>query len=171
VILIAFFAVTALLAIPGVFGVMAYSLSRRTRKFGVRVAPGATPADLVPMVLGQGMRTILIGVAIESVGSLALTQTVSLLFGVTDRSGHIRGSDAVADGSGAAGLLAPGQARDETGSDGGVAVPAAALAPRMIPDRGANSAELGEPHLQIRSLLQVDAFDEAHLARAERHDY
>jgi putative ABC transport system permease protein len=83
VILIAFFAVTALLAIPGVFGVMAYSLSRRTRKFGVRVAPGATPADLVPMVLGQGMRTILIGVAIESVGSLALTQTVSLLFGVT----------------------------------------------------------------------------------------
>jgi ABC-type antimicrobial peptide transport system permease subunit len=84
VILIAFFAVTALLAIPGVFGVMAYSLSRRTRKFGVRVAPGATPADLLPMVLGQGMRTILIGVAIGSVGALALTQTVSpLLLGVT----------------------------------------------------------------------------------------
>jgi putative ABC transport system permease protein len=85
VILIGFFGSTALLlASAGVFGVMAYSVSRRTREFGVRVALGATPHDVLRMVLGQGMRTILIGVAIGIVGSFALTQTVSsLLFGVT----------------------------------------------------------------------------------------
>ena len=85
VILIGFFGITALLlASAGVFGVMAYSVSRRTREFGVRVALGATPHDVLSMVLGQGMRTILIGVAIGIAGSFALTQTVSsLLFGVT----------------------------------------------------------------------------------------
>ncbi len=85
VILIGFFGVTALLlAAAGVFGVMAYSVSRRTREFGVRVALGATSSDVLRMVLGQGMRTILIGVAIGIVGSFALTRAVSsLLFGVT----------------------------------------------------------------------------------------
>jgi predicted permease len=84
-ILIGFFGITALLlASAGVFGVMAYSVSRRTREFGVRVALGATPRDVLRMVLGQGMRTILIGVAIGIAGSFALTRTVSsLLFGVT----------------------------------------------------------------------------------------
>jgi putative ABC transport system permease protein len=85
VILIGFFAITALLlASAGVFGVMAYSVSRRTREIGVRVAIGATSQDVLRMVLGQGMRTILIGVAIGILGSFALTRTVSsLLFGVT----------------------------------------------------------------------------------------
>jgi putative ABC transport system permease protein len=85
VILIGFFGITALLlATAGVFGVMAYSVSRRTREFGVRIALGATPGNVVRMVLGQGMRTIVIGIAIGIVGSFALTKTVSsLLFGVT----------------------------------------------------------------------------------------
>jgi len=85
VILIGFFGLTALLlASAGVFGVMAYAVSRRTREFGVRIALGATSGDVLRMVLGQGMRTILIGVAIGIVGSFALTQAVSsLLFGVT----------------------------------------------------------------------------------------
>jgi putative ABC transport system permease protein len=85
VILTGFFGIIALLlAAAGVFGVMAYSVSRRTREFGVRVALGATPGNVLRMVLGQGMRTILIGVALGIVGSFALTQTVkSLLFGVT----------------------------------------------------------------------------------------
>ena len=85
VILIGFFGITALLlAAAGVFGVMAYSVSRRTREFGVRVALGATAGDVLRMVLGQGMRTILIGVAIGILGSFALTRAVSsLLFGVT----------------------------------------------------------------------------------------
>ena len=85
VILIGFFGITALLlATAGVFGVMAYSVSRRTREFGVRIALGATSGNVLRMVLGQGMRTILVGLAIGIVGSFALTKTVSsLLFGVT----------------------------------------------------------------------------------------
>jgi predicted permease len=84
-ILIGFFGITALLlATAGVFGVMAYSVSRRTREIGVRVALGAGSGDVLRMILSQGLRTIFIGVAIGIAGSLALTRTVeSLLFGVT----------------------------------------------------------------------------------------
>jgi predicted permease len=85
VILIGFFGITALLlATAGVFGVMAYSVSRRTREIGVRAALGAGRGDVLRMILGQGLRTIIVGVAIGITGSLALTRTVeSLLFGVT----------------------------------------------------------------------------------------
>ncbi len=85
VILIGFFGITALLlATAGVFGVMAYSVSRRTREIGVRVALGADRGDVLTMILGQGLRTILIGVCIGIAGALALTRTVAaLLFGVT----------------------------------------------------------------------------------------
>jgi ABC-type antimicrobial peptide transport system permease subunit len=85
VVLIGFFAITALLlATAGVFGVMAYSVSRRTREIGVRIALGARSGDALKMILGQGLRTIVTGVAIGIAGALALTRTVeSLLFGVT----------------------------------------------------------------------------------------
>jgi putative ABC transport system permease protein len=85
VILIGFFGITALLlATTGVFGVMAYSVSRRTREIGVRLALGAGPGDVLRMVLGQGLRTIFIGVATGIAGSLMLARMVeSLLFGVT----------------------------------------------------------------------------------------
>jgi predicted permease len=85
VILIGFFAVTALLlATAGVFGVMAYSVSRRTREIGVRIALGAAAGDVLRMIVGQELRPILIGVAIGIAGALALTRTVeSMLFGVT----------------------------------------------------------------------------------------
>jgi putative ABC transport system permease protein len=85
VILIGFFGITALLlATAGVFGVMSYSVSRRTREIGVRVALGASSGNVLRLILGQGLRTIFIGVAIGIAGALALTRTVeSLLFGVT----------------------------------------------------------------------------------------
>src|SRR6266699_2983915 len=85
VILVGFFGITALLlATAGVFGVMAYSVSRRTREIGVRVALGAGSGDVLRMILSQGLRTICIGVAMGIAGSLALTRAVeSLLFGVT----------------------------------------------------------------------------------------
>jgi predicted permease len=84
-ILIAFFGIVALLlATAGVFGVMAYSVSRRTREIGVRVALGARSRDVLAMILGQGIRTIVTGIAIGLAGSFALTRTLSsLLFGVT----------------------------------------------------------------------------------------
>jgi putative ABC transport system permease protein len=85
VVLIGFFGITALLlATAGVFGVMTYSVSRRTREIGVRVALGAESGDVRRMILGQGLRTIAVGVAVGIAAAMALTRTVeSLLFGVT----------------------------------------------------------------------------------------
>jgi putative ABC transport system permease protein len=84
VILFGFFGITALLlAVAGVFGVMAYTVSRRTREIGVRVALGASSANVLGLILGQGMKTILIGIAIGIAGALALTRTLeSMLFEV-----------------------------------------------------------------------------------------
>jgi putative ABC transport system permease protein len=84
-ILIAIFGIVALLlATAGVFGVMAYSVSRRTREIGVRIALGARSQDVLTMILNQGMRTIVVGIVIGLAGSLVLTRTLSsLLFGVT----------------------------------------------------------------------------------------
>ena len=84
-IVIGFFAIVALLlATAGVFGVMAYSVGRRTREIGVRVALGARSRDVLTMILRQGLRTVLIGIAVGLAGSLAVTRTMeSLLFGVT----------------------------------------------------------------------------------------
>ncbi len=84
-VLISSFGIVALLlASVGVFGVMAYSVSRRTREIGVRLAVGASPRDVVTMILGQGLRTIFVGLVIGLAGSLLLTRTMgSMLFGVT----------------------------------------------------------------------------------------
>ena len=80
--LVATFAGTALLlAIAGVYGVMAYNVSRRRREIGVRMALGATPGDVRRIVLGQGLLTTVGGVAVGVAGALALSQTLtSLLF-------------------------------------------------------------------------------------------
>lgn len=83
-ILLSFFGMVALLlASVGVFGVTAYSVNRRTREIGVRVALGARSRDVLKIILGQGLGSVLIGIAAGLVGSLALTRTLqSLLFGV-----------------------------------------------------------------------------------------
>jgi predicted permease len=79
------FALTALLlATLGIYGVIAYSVSRRTNEIGIRIALGARVADVVRMVLHQGAKLVLIGIAIGLAGSLALGRLInSLLFGVT----------------------------------------------------------------------------------------
>ena len=79
VVLLGFFGITALLlAATGVFGELAYSVSRRTREIGVRIALGASSGEVLRMILNQVMRTIVIGVAIGMTGGLALTRTVQL---------------------------------------------------------------------------------------------
>jgi putative ABC transport system permease protein len=83
--LIGVFAGTALLlAIAGIYGVMAYSVARRTREIGVRMALGAQPKNVLGLILDQGMITAAIGVGAGILGALALTRVMrSLLFNVS----------------------------------------------------------------------------------------
>jgi putative ABC transport system permease protein len=84
-ILVGTFAATALLlAIGGLYGVMAYTVTRRTGELGTRIALGATPGNVLGLVLIQGLGTALIGVVIGIGGALVLTRTLrSLLFGLS----------------------------------------------------------------------------------------
>lgn len=73
--LIGSFAVLALvLAAVGIYVVLAYSVTRRTRELGVRIALGARRADVLRLVLGQSLRVTTIGIAIGVAGAFALTR-------------------------------------------------------------------------------------------------
>ena len=77
-------AMALLLGTVGLYGVIAYSVSQRTREIGIRVALGAQRGDVMSLVLGEGMLVILTGLAIGLVGSLGLTRFLSsLLVGVS----------------------------------------------------------------------------------------
>jgi len=83
--LLVLFAGTAvILAIAGIYGVVAYSVSQRTRDIGIRMAVGAQPNDVLKMVIGQGLKLTLVGVGIGLVLAFVLTRALSsLLFGVS----------------------------------------------------------------------------------------
>ena len=71
------------LAVIGIYGVMAYSISQRTREIGVRMALGARAQDVLKLILKQGGRLILWGVAVGSIVGFGLTHFMGrLLFEV-----------------------------------------------------------------------------------------
>jgi predicted permease len=85
--LFAVFGLAALfLAGVGLYGVMSFSVGQRTRELGVRMAVGAQPADVIRMVLSQGMRQVLIGLAVGTVFALLVSRLLaSILFEVSPR--------------------------------------------------------------------------------------
>ena len=83
-VLLGLFAVLALvITATGITGVIAFSVSERTREFGIRLALGAEPGGVLRMVLRQGMALVLVGLSIGLAGSLFLTRLMSgLLVGI-----------------------------------------------------------------------------------------
>ena len=82
--LLGLFALLALvITAAGIAGVIAFSVNQRTQEFGVRMALGAPRGSVLAMVLGQGLRLVLAGLAIGMAGAIVLTRVMTtLLFGV-----------------------------------------------------------------------------------------
>ena len=73
-----------LVASIGIYGVISYSVTERTQEFGLRMALGAMRGDVLQMVLWRGLRMVAIGIAVGTLGALAVTRVLaSYLFGVT----------------------------------------------------------------------------------------
>jgi len=77
-------AIALVLAMVGIYGVISFSVGERTQEIGIRMALGARAADVMRMVLGQGMRVVLVGIVIGVGAGLVLTRLLaSLLFEVS----------------------------------------------------------------------------------------
>jgi putative ABC transport system permease protein len=80
----AFGAVALMLAVTGVYGLLAYAVSQRTQEIGVRVALGAMRRDVIRLIVGQGLRLAIVGVVIGVIGAFGVTRVIgSFLYNIT----------------------------------------------------------------------------------------
>jgi len=79
-----FAAIALLLTAAGIFGVLSYLVTQRTREIGLRMALGAQPTDVLRVIVGHGLRLVLLGLFIGVSGAFVVTRWMSsVLFGVT----------------------------------------------------------------------------------------
>jgi ABC-type antimicrobial peptide transport system permease subunit len=83
-ILTTFASLGVVLASVGLFGVISYTVGQRTREIGIRMTLGATRAIIARLVVGDGLRLVVIGIALGLVGATAATRLIqSMLYGVS----------------------------------------------------------------------------------------
>jgi putative ABC transport system permease protein len=81
-----FAALALLLGASGLYGILSSSVLRRTREIGIRLALGGAPADIRRMVVGEGLRLVVVGIALGLVAAFGVTRYLeTLLFGVSAR--------------------------------------------------------------------------------------
>lgn len=81
-----FAGVALLIATIGIYGVLAYSVNQRAREIGLRMALGAQPRGVVQLIVGEGIKVVLIGIGIGLIAGFALGRALSsLVFGVAVR--------------------------------------------------------------------------------------
>ena len=123
-VLLATFATVALLiAAIGIYGVLAYSVNQRTREIGLRMALGATPRSVLQLIVGQGMKVVLIGVGI-GLARWSRTRPCGVESRVRrsgPRSSNLRPGQCRADRRGACGMHYSGAPGGACRPDGGLA--------------------------------------------------
>jgi putative ABC transport system permease protein len=83
-VLVIFAFLAVFLASIGLYGVMSYLITQRTREFGIRIAVGASTGDVLRLVLGQASKLVIIGIALGLVGATIVARSIaSLLYGIT----------------------------------------------------------------------------------------
>jgi predicted permease len=80
ILLVVFAAIGFALALIGVYGVISYSVARRIQEIGIRMALGASPPDVLRMVLRQGLLPVVLGVVLGAMGALALARVIASQF-------------------------------------------------------------------------------------------
>jgi putative ABC transport system permease protein len=78
----AFAGLALVLASVGLYGVMALSVTQRTREVGIRMALGAARSDVFRLILGQGIILISLGIGLGLIGAIAISRALSSLYGV-----------------------------------------------------------------------------------------
>ena len=121
--LLAVFAGIALvLALAGIYGTVSYAVAQRTQELGIRAALGATRADVLRLVLWDGLKPVVLGLALGLAGAFVLRRTLDrLVYGVTHLgSRDLRRAAGAAGGRGRRRQPDSGAARRASGSDDGV---------------------------------------------------